>query len=418
VSSSSTTTATREETRRRLLAASSGKPQRLALICDFLEENWPSMDLFGDVLAQCYEQEHAAAIAVEQLRPRLRARFSALPPSPWSDLFWNADRLINRFCDYPRWLRRQADRFDLFHLVDHSYGQLALVLPPERTVVTCHDLDTFRCLLEPMAEPRPRWFQAMAERTLRGFLRCSHVICPSEATRADVLRRGLFPSDRVTVIHPGADPAFFTAPDRSLAPLLGGSDQSYLLHVGTTIRRKRIDVLLRVFGNVVKEFPDVRLVRVGGALTASQSRQAEELGVGGNIVQAPHLTKAQLAAVYQDASILLQTSDAEGFGLPVIEAMACGCPVVASDIASLREAGGSAAEYCPVADIEAWSETVIRLLRERQAARERWEGLKMIARRHASAFTWPENARQTIAIYHRLSKGARRVGVHACETSH
>jgi glycosyltransferase involved in cell wall biosynthesis len=370
------------------------------------------MDLFGDLLAQCYKQEHAAEIAVEQLRPRLRARFSALPRSPWLDFFWNADRLINRFWDYPRWLRRQADRFDLFHLVDHSYGQLALALPPERTLVTCHDLDTFRCLLEPMTEPRPRWFKAMAERTLNGFLRCSHVICPSEATRAEVLRRGLFPSERVTVINPGADPVFFTSTlfDRSFSSLLGGRDQTYLLHVGSTIRRKRIDVLLRVFASVVKEFPKVRLVRVGGALTALQSSQAEELGISGNIVQAPHLTKAQLAAVYQDASFLLQTSDAEGFGLPVIEAMACGCPVVASDLASLREAGGSAAQYCPVADVEAWSETVIRLLRERQTARERWESLRTVARHHASAFTWPENAKQTIAIYHQVSRGTTRVG--------
>ena len=65
---------------------------------------------------------------------------------PW---FRNADRLLNRFVNYPRYLRQHASEFDVFHIVDHSYAQLVHELPAARTVVTCHDLDTFRCLLDP-----------------------------------------------------------------------------------------------------------------------------------------------------------------------------------------------------------------------------------------------------------------------------
>jgi glycosyltransferase involved in cell wall biosynthesis len=387
-----------------------GSPLRLALVCDFLEEGWHSMDLFGDMLAQCYQQEHAAEVTVEQLYAPFRARFSRVSHRPGSGMFWNVDRLINRFRDYPRWLKKQAARFDLFHLIDHSYGQLTFVLPPGRTVVTCHDLDTFRCLLEPGVEPRPRWFRAMAQRTLDGFLRCSHVICPSNATRMELLGHGWFSHDRVTVIHPGADPIFLSAPgpgsSQSFTYITSGSAEAYLLHVGSTIRRKRIDVLLRVLAVVANEFPEIRLVKAGGALTAEQEALANKLGVADKIVQTPRLSKAQLASVYRKAAILLQTSDAEGFGLPVIEAMACGCPVVASDIAPLQEAGGQAAEYCPPADVEAWSARVIGMLREHRAAPEQWEHRKAIARLHASVFTWPENARQTLAIYRHLSNEA------------
>jgi len=376
---------------------------RLALLCDFLEEGWPSMDLFGDMLARCYQADHAAEISVEQLRPPLRARFSRLPVRRGAASLWNADRLINRFFDYPRWLKKQAARFDLFHLIDHSYGQLASELPAGSTVVTCHDLDTFRCLLEPNLEPRPLWFHQMVRKTLNGFLACSHVLCPSATTRSQLLAHGLFPENRVTVIPPGVDPVFFAEartalskePD-SIARLTG---QTYLLHVGSTIRRKRIDVLLRVFARVSREFPKAVLVRVGGALTAEQLQLAADLGVADKIVYAPHLTKEQLAAVYRNAALLLQTSDAEGFGLPVIEAMACGCVVAASDIAPLREAGGSAAEYCATADVQAWSAVVAHLLGERDTAPDRWEARKRNARSHASAFTWSENANRTIAIY-------------------
>jgi glycosyltransferase involved in cell wall biosynthesis len=368
---------------------------KLALICDFLEEGWPSMDLFGDMLSQCFRDEHASAIEVEQLRPALHYRLSKIPGIGRRGFSRNADRLLNRFHDYPVWLKQRAARFDLFHLVDHSYSQLILDLPAERTVVTCHDVDTFNCLLEPESDPRPRWFRAMAQRTLDGFLRASEVICPSAFTKTNLLRHGLFPPDRITVIPPGADPVFFGQPKEAV---LEGAGQ-YLLHVGSTIPRKRIDVLLRVFARLTSKYPDLKLMRVGGDFTAEQSRLADELGVTDNIIHAKLLTKQQLVAAYQQAALVLQTSDAEGFGLPVIEAMACRCPVVASDIAPLREAGGTAAEYCPVGDIEAWSEMVIRLLGERAMSPEAWELRRNRARQHARGYTWTENANRTMSIY-------------------
>ena len=369
------------------------------------------MDLFGDMLFRCFQTEHAQEFNVEQMRPALRNRFSRLPGAGTSGFCRNADRLMNRFFDYPRWLRKRAAGFDLFHLMDHSYAQLAFELPAGRMVVTCHDLDTFRCLLEPGAEPRPRWFRAMAQRTLEGFQRAAHVICPSHATKAAVLRQGWFSPDQVTVIHPGADPTFFSPPDaasiEAVAELTGAEHLPYLLHVGSTISRKRVEVLLQAFAGVVAELPGLRLVRVGGPLTDEQSELARKLGIAGSLVHAPNLTKTQLAAVYQKAALLLQPSGAEGFGLPVIEAMACGCPVVASDIAPLREAGGSAADYCPVGDIDSWCRTVIRLLAERATAPSQWEARKAEARRHASSFTWSENVRQTVLVYRRVVRTMR-----------
>ncbi len=382
----------------------------MALICDLREERWPSMDLFGDMIFRYFTTGHSREFAMEQLLPALRPRFSRLPNAGHPGVFRNADRLMNRFYDYPRWLRKQIAAFDLFHIVDHSYAQLALELPPGRIVVTCHDLDTFRCLLAPEAEPRPRWFRAMAGRTLRGFLRASQVISPSSFTRDMLLQHRLFSADQISVIPPGADPVFFeTAPADDAASvdrILDHNAQPYLLHVGSTIRRKRIDVLLEVFARIAADFPELRLVRVGGPFTPEQSQLALELGIQDKIVQAPHLRKEELAALYRNAVMLLQTSDAEGFGLPVIEAMASGCPVIASDIAPLREAGGSAAVYCAVADVDSWVDQSIRMLREREAAPQLWEARGLAGRRHASGFTWAENARQTSDVYRMVLAGA------------
>src|SRR5213593_881758 len=153
---------------------SSSLQLRLGVVCDFVEENWPSMDLIGDMLVSHLGNGSPMGIEAERIRPAMSRRFSA-----WervnSKAAFNADRLFNRFWDYPRFLRRCRESFDIFHVVDHSYAQLVLELPPGQTLVTCHDLDTFRCLLEPDSEPRSVLFQAMVRRTLRGLRKAALV---------------------------------------------------------------------------------------------------------------------------------------------------------------------------------------------------------------------------------------------------
>ena len=117
----------------------------------------------------------------------------------------------------------------------------------------------------------------------------------------------------------------------------------------STIPRKRIDVLLEVFSSFASMHPDARLVRVGGALTREQQRARRAAGVADAIVQMPFLERPQLAALYRRASVVVLPSDREGFGLPVVEAMACGTPVMASDIPALREVGGTRRVYAPPA---------------------------------------------------------------------
>lgn len=367
------------------------------------------MDLVAEMLFRSLQRDHADSFAATLLAPSMRRRLTRVASE--SRHFFNADRLLNRFWDYQRWLRSRTQEFDLFHVIDHSYGQLLHHLPPARTIVTCHDLDTFRSLIDPQAEPRSRLFQKMMRNVLSGFQKAALVACDSEATRDELLAHKLIAPERLRVVplgvHPSCSLEANPAADSEARRYLGeGPENSInLLHVGSTIKRKRIDVLLETLAGLRKEFPQACLIRVGGPFTPAQVDQARRLDLENAIVVLPHLSREVLAAVYRQADLVLQPSDAEGFGLPVIEAMACGTPVIASDLPVLREVGGEAASYVPVSEVPAWTEAINWLLQEREQQPEKWAARKAAGITQAAKFSWAEYARKMVGLYDEVLAG-------------
>ena len=382
----------------------------VAIIADYLEEGWPSMDLVADMLLAHLRQEHAETVAPVLVRPPMRQRLSALPLPQFARSF---DRVIARQRDYPRALKALDSGFDVYHIVDHSYAHLVHALPAGRTVVTCHDVDAFRSVLEPSREWRSPPFRWMSQRILDGLRAAAHVPCDSEATRDALISLAAFPSDRLSVIPNGSGSEGWAEPDAhadfEAAQLLGPRRGLELLHVGSTIPRKRIDVLLEVFAAVRAVRSDARLVRVGGPFTAEQRVHARQLGVLDAIIVLPFVDRATLSAVYRRAVLALLPSEREGFGLPLVEALGCGTPVVASDIPALREVGGDAAEYCPVGDVAAWRDTVLRLAGERDHSRHQWSARRVAALERAADFTWSRYVESLVEVYQAVARRPRTV---------
>lgn len=385
---------------------------RVAVIADMLEEQWPSMDLVADMLMDRLRSEHGEYIEATLVRPSMRRRATRLPGVGTSGSAFTIDRFANRLYDYPRGLRGLAAAHDVFHVVDHSYGQMVHELPAARTVVTCHDVDTFRSVIHPVTEPRSAAFRAMTRRILAGVRKAGHVACDTEATRDALVASAGIASRRTSVVLNGPHPACTSEPeaaaDAEAGRILRGETRTIdLLHVGSTIARKRIDVLLRLFAGVRTRCPDVRLVRIGGPFTAEQRMLARELRVDEAVVTLPFLDRSTLAAVYRRSALLLLPSEREGFGLPVLEALACGTPVVASDIDALREVGGAAASYCAADDVEAWVAAVTGALAERRDAPERWRDRRCAGIARAALFSWSRYASELIPIYERLAHISR-----------
>jgi glycosyltransferase involved in cell wall biosynthesis len=380
------------------------KPARLAVLADLVEENWPSMELAAEMIPAALEEAAPGRLTADILRPAMRRRFTREPAD--NGRKFNADRLLNRFWDYPRWLRGQRKEYDLFHLADHSYAQMAHELPAERLVITCHDVDTFRCL---WGEDGARniVYRRLVERTLAGLRRAARVICVSQVTADELTARGLVKAEKTRVAHNPAHPWFAAAPGEKAqtqaAQLLGG-EGPLLLHVGSNIQRKRLDVLLRVLAATRRIWPQVRLARVGGELTPEQKDLARQLGVAEAIISLPPLEREVLAAVYRRAAVTVLPSEREGFGWPVAESLAAGSPVIASDLPVLREVGGDAAEYAPLGDVAGWAQKINFLLAEKELRPAERQNRCEAARRQAAKFSLVEYGRRLLAIYEEIAE--------------
>jgi glycosyltransferase involved in cell wall biosynthesis len=244
-------------------------------------------------------------------------------------------------------------------------------LPPRcpcPAVVTVHDL-SFEAGLLPLRDRLV--FRAVVPRAVR---RARLVLAVSERTRADLTTRYGIPEDRVVVTPNGVDPAF--------APGDGRRPRDYLLFVGAVQARKDPLAAAEAAAEV-----GLRLVVAG---PAKDERLARELVRRGADVRG-YVSQEELAQLYRDAACLVLPSRFEGFGLPVLEAMASGTPVAAADEPALREVAGAAAVYAPTGRL---ADAVRRALAER-------ERLAAAGLERAQTYTWEECARRTLAAYRR-----------------
>ncbi len=359
------------------------------------------MDLIADMLLEMLPVVSPETIAATRLRPAMPRRFGRLPlvgDHPRARL---ADRIMGRFRYYPQWLKRRANDFDVFHIVDHSYAHLVRVLPAQRTVVTCNDVDA----ILPVLPGHKKTFdppRILASRIIDGLGQAERVACISEATSARLLESGRMIPERVSVVYLGVHPACSPRPDAhwdAEADRRLGPRRVELLHVGSTVPRKRIEALLKIFRGVLDRRTDVRLLRVGDPFTPDQEALAKELGVANAIVQLPFLARPELAAVYRRAALVLLPSDREGFGLPLVESMACGTPVLASAIPALIEVGGPLLTYCQPEDLTCWINTVLELLRQREEEPAAWESRRQLCLQSVSRFDWRSYAEEMTRTY-------------------
>lgn len=285
-------------------------------------------------------------------------------------------------------------RLDLLHSPDF--------IPPlngrYRSVITVHDLAFLRY---------PQFLTAAARRYYNGQIaaavaRADTIIAVSEATRADLLEMLRVPAEKVTVIPEAAGEQFRPVPPAEIAQLSKerGLPTGYILFVGTIEPRKNIGGLLRAYAYLRTLLPDAPpLVIVGGRGWLDEEIFAlyEALNLQQWVIWYGPADPADLPALYSGAAVFCLPSFYEGFGLPPLEAMACGTPVVVSNRSALPEVVGEAGVLVNPDDVEEIAEALRRVLTDSALAADlRQRGLQ-----RAALFSWGEVARRTLALYER-----------------
>ncbi|MEI6166150.1 MAG: glycosyltransferase family 1 protein [bacterium] len=273
-----------------------------------------------------------------------------------------------------------------------------------RCVATIHDLIP---LLFPSATPRAlktRLFPIYRRLMLEIGARADRIIAVSEASRSDIVEHLNIPPDRhntVKVIYNGVSPSFVPAPVPD--PLRDDPARPRtLLYVGRSDPYKNLTLLIQAFALARQTAPFPLKLKILGPPDPrypEAGQLVKELGLEEAVLWAGYQTSSALVKAYQDADLVVLPSRYEGFGLPVVEAMACGTPMVCSDIPVLKEIGGEAAFYTPLGNIPGLAEGIMTVLTDARLRRT------LIARgfEQARQFTWAHAAQQTIALYKDLA---------------
>jgi glycosyltransferase involved in cell wall biosynthesis len=287
-------------------------------------------------------------------------------------------------------LRRRGAR--LLHSPHHTTPLLA----PCPRVVTVHDV-TFFLIPERYPLTRRLFFQVATWLSAR---RAKAILVPSNSA-ADDLRVVLHPpQERVNVTPEGVEASFQPASADTCQALREryGLPEGYLLSLGTLEPGKNRAILLQALQRLVEAGRDVLLAVAGQAGWGREATDANASGLIGRVHHLGYVPQADLPALYSGATAFVFPSLHEGFGLPVLEAMACGTPVVTSDRSSLPEVAGEAALLVDPTDADAIAAAIARILDEPPlAALLRQAGLE-----RAAAFSWDACAEATLRVYRRV----------------
>jgi glycosyltransferase involved in cell wall biosynthesis len=334
-----------------------------------------------DEFLLCYNDASATGVEAEELPSNVSVE--AIPCGRgwlWTPVAW------------PRWMRRKG--IDVAHAM-HLIPPFA----PCPTVVTVHDLSFL---------VHPEWFPRRQARIMRRLIplsarRATHIITGTEHAAQSLVELCHVRRDKITVIPHGVDPRF-TPGDRDAARELvaarHGLHRRFVLAVGLIQPRKNLARLIDAFALLSPDHDDLGLAIVGrtGWEAEAVTARIEAAGLGDRVVLCGAVSDRELPDLFRAAELLVYPSLYEGFGLPPLEAMACGTPVVASNTTSLPEVVGEAGILVDPYQVEAIAEGLRTLVGNQTLC----AALSRAGLERAATFTWRRSAEQHLELFRRL----------------
>ena len=308
------------------------------------------------------------------------------------DLLWTHAYVPGRLCLHD---------FDLLH----APAFIAPLVAPCPVVLTVHDI-TYLLFPENFRAWWVMYMKAVMPQLMRS---AAAIICGSEHSKRDIVESYGISPNTIRVVPYGVDHQYFhpsATLDRDWARSLGIREK-YVLHVGTLSERKNIPTLLRAVAQLrSKGNWGARQVVLAGSENPALKGAGEiyqavrQLDLADVVVSVGHVPDQHLPGLYAHAAVLIMPSLYEGFGFPVLESMAVGTPVIASETSSLSEVGGDAALFCPPHDAHAFATAIADVIESHSLADQlRRKGLE-----RSHQFSWQRTAEETIAVYRSVAR--------------
>jgi len=276
------------------------------------------------------------------------------------------------------------------HIASQGYAFTTPFLRKGPVVLTCHDIIPWT-----FYKRRSITWKA----NVRSIQQIEHIIAISEYTKHELMAHLGIPEERIRVILNGYDSRIFYPIPDPVRPGYLNPDDRILIYTGSEEPRKNLGVLLQALKDLVKEMPKVKLVKVGSPGIAISRKgllnNVRRLGLEKNVIFTGTILDDELRMLYNIADAFVFPSLCEGFGLTPLEAMACGCPVIASNRTSIPEVVGDAGILLDPEDQEVWRDAMLRVLDDSTLR----ENMKQKSLKRASIFSWEDCAKKTYELY-------------------
>lgn len=284
----------------------------------------------------------------------------------------------------------KISKHDIYHFTNQNMSFLLKKYKNRffPSVVTCHDIT-------PYIMPNNLWNYFSKLHAYSGLKFADKIIAISNSTRNDLIKYLSIPAEKIVVIHLGITNNFCLREKNDARKKLNlPLNKKFILNVSARYRRKNIKTAINVFNQIQKDIPDTMMIKIGSE-REENLRLVEQLGINDKFIHIPDIEPEQLPWYYNAADVFLFPSLYEGFGFPVLESMASGCPVVSSNTSSLPEIIGDNVPMFDPMDVQEFKNAIIKIFTDKQYEQQLVEkGLKQ-----ALKFSWEKTAEETFKVY-------------------